>query len=127
MLCCYLRIHTIEPLMRALNLIIALGTILCLSACSLYAPTYFGSKYAPTEEVQSFYSNKDIDRPFEVIGHMTAPTGRSEESQARTRQLVIEKAKQIGGDGVVFSEIFRHPHEETTDDFTIKVEVVKFK
>ena len=113
--------------MKILSLTIAIGIVLCLSACSLNGPTYFGSKYVPTMTVESFYSNKDIDRPFEVIGHMTAPTGRSEESQATTRQLVIEKAKQIGGDGVVFSEIFRHPHEETTDDFTIKVEVIKFK
>jgi hypothetical protein len=113
--------------MKTLNLTFALGIVMCLSACSMYSPTYFGSKYAPTETVQSYYSTKDIGRPFEVIGHMTAPTGRFEEDQAETRKLVIEKAKQIGGDGVVFSELFRHTHAETTDDFTIKVEVIKFK
>jgi len=116
----------IEPIMKLLNLC-ALGITLCLSACSLYAPTYFGSKFTPTTIVQSFYSTKDITRPFEVIGHMNASTGRSEYSQAKTRELVIEKAKQIGGDGVVFSELNKQVNQHTTDDFTIKVEVVKFK
>lgn len=113
--------------MKLLNLPM-LGIILCLSACSfLYVPTYFGSRYTPTTSVRSFYSAKDISRPFEVIGHMNASTGRSEDSQAQTRQMVIEKAKAIGGDGVVFSELNRQVNQHTTDDFTIKVEVIKFK
>jgi hypothetical protein len=58
---------------------------------------------------------------------MNASTGRSEDSQAQTRQMVIEKAKAIGGDGVVFSELNRQVNQHTTDDFTIKVEVIKFK
>jgi len=101
--------------------------ILCISACSMYSPAYFGSRYAPTKVVESFYATQDIRRPFEVIGHMNALTGRAESSQAKTRQLVIDKAKEIGGDGVVFSEINRQVNEKSTDDFTIKVVVVKFK
>jgi uncharacterized protein YbjQ (UPF0145 family) len=58
---------------------------------------------------------------------MNASTGTSESSQNRTRKLVVEKAKQVGADAVVFSELSRQSHKETTDDFTIKVEVLKFK
>jgi hypothetical protein len=58
---------------------------------------------------------------------MNTTTGRSESSQATTRQMVLEKARQIGGDGVVFSELNRQVNQSTTDDFTIKVEVIKFK
>ena len=105
----------------------ALGVMLCLSACSLYAPTYFGTKHAPTTVVESFYSTKDITKPFEVIGHMTAVTGSSETSQAQTKREVLQKAKQIGADAVVFSEINQQVNQRTTDDFTIKVEVLKFK
>jgi predicted small lipoprotein YifL len=113
--------------MKLLNLPLRLGMLLCLSACGMYSPTYFGDKYTPTNEVQTFYSTKDIKQPFEVIGHMNAATGSSEYYQDKTRQLVIEKAKEIGGDGVVFSEINRETHQKTTDDFSIKVEVIKFK
>jgi len=94
----------------------------CLSACSIYEPNYFGSKYTPTETVKSYYSTKDIEKPYEVIGHMNISTGRSE-----SRQAVIKKAKEIGADGVVFSELNRQVNRKITDDFTIKVEVIRFK
>lgn len=113
--------------MKIFNLLFLLGIILFLSGCSLNSPVYFGSKFTSTNEVQSFYSIKDVNRPFEVIGHMNASTGSSESSQIRTRKLVIEKAKEIGGDGVVFSELNRQVNQKTTDDFTIKVDVIKFK
>lgn len=113
--------------MKQIKKFVALGIGLCLAACSLYSPTYFGTKYTPTETVKAYYATKDIDRPFEVIGHMNARTRRSESSQASTRKQVIEKAKQIGGDAVVFSEINRQVNRNNTDDFTIKVEVIKFK
>jgi len=105
----------------------ALALFLLVSACSLYSPTYFGDTYSPTSTVQSYYSLKDIKQPYKVIGHMTALTSATESGQARTRQQVIEKAKKIGADGVVFSEINIQRNQHTTDDFTIKVEVIKFK
>lgn len=113
--------------MKPVKTFFAIGIALCLSACSMYKPSYFGTKYAPTSTVATYYATKDIDKPFEVIGHMNARTGRSESSQANTRKNVIEKAKQIGGDAVVFSELNRHVNEKMPDDFTIKVEVIKFK
>ncbi|MNK09092.1 hypothetical protein D3C87_270420 [compost metagenome] len=113
--------------MKSIKTFIALGVSICLSACSMYAPNYFGTKYPPTESVQSYYATKDIDKPFEVIGHMNVVTGRSASRQANTRAAVIKKAKEIGGDGVVFSELNRQVNRRTTDDFTIKVEVIRFK
>ncbi|WP_437918644.1 hypothetical protein [Sphingobacterium sp. LRF_L2] len=101
--------------------------VLLLSACSLYAPVYLGEKYSPTNSVQTFYSTKDIKQPYKVIGHMNAPTTSSASGQARTKQSVIEKAKKIGADAVVFSELDRQVNEKTTDDFSIKVEVIKFE
>ncbi|RYG21108.1 MAG: hypothetical protein EOO07_03460 [Chitinophagaceae bacterium] len=113
--------------MKPFNRMIAIGMALCLSACSLYSPTYFGAKHTPTSSVDIYYSTKNIDKPFEVIGHMNARTGFSESSQESTRRNVIEKAKEIGGDAVVFSEINRQVNENNTDNFTIKVEVLKYK
>ena len=113
--------------MKIFNLITAIGLVFGLSGCFLYGPVYFGSKYAPTSTIESFYSTKDIKKPFEIIGHMTASTGFSESSQNRTRQLVMEKAKAVGADGVVFSELTRQVNKETSDDYTIQVDVIKFK
>ncbi|GHE32065.1 hypothetical protein GCM10017764_14050 [Sphingobacterium griseoflavum] len=92
----------------------------------MYAPVYLGEKYAPTQRVQTFYSTKDIKQSFQVIGHMNAPTSRTTSGQARTKRLVVEKAKQIGADAVVFSGLDRQANDKTTDDYSIKVEVIKF-
>ena len=113
--------------MKVFKLITAIGLVSILSSCVLYGPVYFGSKYAPTTTIESFYSTKDIKKPFEIIGHMNASTGFSEYSQDRTRQLVVEKAKAIGADGVVFSELSRQVNKATSDDYTIQVDVIKFK
>lgn len=113
--------------MKPIKTFFALGISVCLSACALYEPNYFGAKYAPTENIKSYYSTKDIDKPYEVIGHMNVATGWSESSQEESRQAVIKKAKAIGGDGVVFSELSRQMNRKVTDDFTLKVEVIKFK
>jgi len=113
--------------MKSVKAFMLIGLGLFLSACSMYAPSYFGTKHPPTSTVETYYATKDIDKPFEVIGHMNARTGRSESSQASTRKNVIEKAKQIGGDAVVFSELNRQINEKMPDEFTIKVEVIKFK
>lgn len=100
---------------------------LCLSACSMYSPTYFESKYPATKNVRSFYSASDIKQSYEVIGHMNIATGRSASSQNKTRESAIEKTKEVGGDGVIFAEINRQVNQHTTDDYTIKVDVIKFK
>jgi predicted small lipoprotein YifL len=113
--------------MKVFNLMAALALMLGFAGCVLYGPVYFGTKYPPTTVIESFYSTKDITKPFEIIGHMNASTGYPENSQTRTRQLVIEKAKGIGGDGVVFSELSRQVNRDTGDDYTIKVDVIKFK
>lgn len=113
--------------MKVFNVITAVGLVASLSGCSIYGPAYFGTKHAPTTTIESYYSTKDIPKPFEIVGHMNASTGTSESSQNRTRKLVVEKAKKVGADAVVFSELSRQSHKETTDDFTIKVEVIKFK
>jgi hypothetical protein len=113
--------------MKVFNQLAALALMLGLSGCVLYGPVYFGTKYAPTTSIESFYSTKDINKPFEIIGHMNAPTGDSESSQTKTRQLVIEKAKTIGADGVVFSDLSRQVVKDSGVDFTIKVDVIRFK
>lgn len=113
--------------MKPLNFFYLGAITLFISACALYTPTYFGSTYPPTTTIQTFYSAQDIKQPFEVIGHMNARTGWSEYAQQQTRHQVTERAKQVGADAVIFSEINRQSHVETTDDFSIKVQVVKFK
>lgn len=114
--------------MKLLKLFYLFGIAIFVSACSLftYTPSYFGTEYTPTDTVQIFYSAKDIKEPFKVIGHMNAITGNSISSKNRTQELVLERAKQAGADAVIFSEIDRQRNKSASDDFSVKVEVVKF-
>jgi len=112
--------------MRISFLFLLSTIILFIGGCSLYAPVYIGEKYTPTTTVEMFYSVNDIKRPYHVIGHMDAPTSRTASGQARTKKSVIDKAKKIGADAVVFSQLDRQVNEKTPDDFSLKVEVVKY-
>lgn len=113
--------------MKPFKLILASGIALCLTSCmALYGPTYFGSEFTPTNSVDIFYSARDVKQPFKVIGHMNAPTGGLQSSSEETRELVIKKAKQVGADAVIFSEVERQTNHKSTDDLSVKVEVIQY-
>lgn len=112
--------------MKTFNFLCFSGIALCLSACSLNRETYFGSKLPVTDSVQTFYSAKDVQKPYKVIGHMISPIGSSEGSQSTVKLRLIKKAKTVGANGLIFSDIVRQSHEKTTDDLTIKAEAIVF-
>lgn len=114
--------------MKPIQLFFSAGLMLCLASCDvLYGPTYFGSVYEPTRNIDIFYSAQDVKRPFEVIGHMNASTGDSDGSREETRDLVIQKARQVGADAVIFAEVNRQANHKTTDDLSVKVDVIRYK
>jgi len=112
--------------MKPFNVLGILAITICLCACSLGSPTYFGSKYPPTDAVQTFYSAKDIKQPYKVIGHMVAPITRFEAGQEAMKLRMTDMAKKQGANALIFSDITRETHLKTTDDFSIKAEVIVF-
>lgn len=57
---------------------------------------------------------------------MIAPITSSGQDQDKVERLLIEKAKQVGANGLIFSDIIRETHQKTTDDFSIKAEAIVF-
>lgn len=112
--------------MKASSLFSLLGIALSLSACSMYKETYFGTKYPPTDTVQTFYAAKDVNQPYKVIGHMNVPISRIESVQQKARLNLIKRAKQVGANGLIFSEIHRETNEEAGDKLSIKAEAIVF-
>jgi len=110
--------------MRIYKLLGVLGIAASLSACSLGSPTYFGAKYPPTDSVLTYYSAKDVKKPYKVIGHMIAAITDSDQEFVKSK--LIERAKKIGADALIFSDITRETHKDTTDDVSIKAEAVVF-
>lgn len=112
--------------MKLFNLFSVSALVLGLSACSLYRETYFGSRLPATDSVQTFYAAKDIKQPYKVIGHMISPISSSEYDQENVKIRLINRAKQVGANALIFSDIVRQAHQKTTDDYSIKAEAIVF-
>jgi len=76
------------------------GVITCLffSACS-YNVAYLGESLPPTTDVEVFYAARDVKQEHKVIGHLSYPGIYGDEEAKRK---IIEKAKAVGADGVIF-------------------------
>lgn len=67
---------------------------------------YVGIKHAPTTQVDLFFDQADIDRPYTVMGELRIEGDnhlfmRSEKMQRK----FVEKARERGADGVLFSPV----------------------
>ena len=61
---------------------------------------YVGKSYAPTTEVDVYFSLDDIKGAYEVMGHLTATAGTFVSSE-KMQEEIIKKAREKGADAVV--------------------------
>ncbi len=71
--------------------------VFLFNACGLMAD-YIGDRFTPTDRVDVYYAAKDIKRDYKVIGHISAQSGITDE---RSKQIIVDKAKSVGADGVI--------------------------
>lgn len=69
-----------------------------LTACDTVA--YLGDKYPVKENVKVYYAARDVTGDYKVIGHLSNPVGGSAET---AKNEIIEKAKKVGADAVIFT------------------------
>ena len=81
---------------RKLSLI-ALAVLLTVSCTKI---DYVGKSYAPTANVDVYFSLDDIKGSYEVMGHLTATAGEFTSSE-KMQEKIIEKAREKGADAVV--------------------------
>ena len=126
----------------------ALFTLLLFTGC--VTTEYMGREYAPTENVDVYFSMDDIDGDFEVMGELTGEAGEYDNFEHMEDEM-IEEAKKKGADAIVFEDMDtvtvgttttyfeddtkrrhrrhrRHKTAVTTDikDKIIKAELVKY-
>jgi hypothetical protein len=66
---------------------------------------YIGKSYEPTTSVDVYYSEKDIKKEYEVMGHAI---GRGPEifvSDEQVHKKLIEKARQKGADAIILTGV----------------------
>jgi len=81
---------------KALSLM-ALSVLLAVSCTKI---DYVGKSYAPTTDVDMYFSLDDIKGEYEVMGHLTATAGTFVNSEDMTEKI-LEKAREKGADAVV--------------------------
>lgn len=73
-------------------------TTVLFSSCFSTA-LYIGETMPATTKIDVYYAAKDVKREYTVTGHISAPQGVDEETDAKLQ--IIEKAKSVGADGVI--------------------------
>ena len=89
--------------MRVYIVSLGLALLLLCSSCgalgNLY--TYTGEKLPATTSVKTYYAAKDIKQEYRVIGHLAYPiTAIGDQNEVQNK--MIEKAKAVGADGIIF-------------------------
>jgi hypothetical protein len=77
--------------------LIALAVLLTVSCTKI---DYVGKSYAPTTNVDVFFSLDDVEGAYEVMGHLTATAGTFVSSE-KMQEKIMEKAREKGADAVV--------------------------
>ena len=77
--------------------LIALAVMLTVSCTKI---DYVGKSYAPTANVDIYFSLEDVKGEYEVMGHLTATAGEFTSSE-KMQEKIIEKAREKGADAVV--------------------------
>ncbi len=106
------------------RLIGPLAVLVVLIGCT--SINYLGESYPPTEHVDLYFSEADIDSEYTVVGRIVATANASEMlySSDKFTQAILKKAREKGADGVVilgFGQVLtgttttRHRTEKTEE------------
>ncbi|MDD4857670.1 MAG: hypothetical protein PHD74_06135 [Candidatus Krumholzibacteria bacterium] len=68
---------------------------------------YVGKEFSPTVDVDIFFSLDDVEREYEVMGHVTA-TADDMVSAEKMQEEILKKAREKGADAVVILGLERY-------------------
>ncbi len=98
------------------------GLLFLLSSCA--GVLYLGDTLPATTSVNVYYDAKDVKQSYKVIGHL-AQTVSGTPNMDAIKEKIIEKAKSIGADGVIFLQINAKPGS-SNDAETVNADAIKF-
>ncbi|UCD63621.1 MAG: hypothetical protein JSW34_12890 [Candidatus Zixiibacteriota bacterium] len=89
--------------MRRLPIIFA--AVLLFIACTKL--DYIGEEYPPTDHVDMYFSEADIEVEYKIMGRILATAGDFISSE-KMQKDIIEKAREKGADGVLILGLDRY-------------------
>ena len=84
--------------------------LLALAACTKI--DYIGDEYPPTEHVDMYFSEADIEVDYQIMGRMIATAG-DYVSSSKMQKKILEEARKKGADGVVILGLDRYQSGES--------------
>lgn len=106
------------PLIKPLGLLVATFT---LHAC--VAVSYVGDRYQPTEQVDVYYAERDVESEYRVIGHLSEQVNGLK-GEERAKQRIIAKCRDVGADGVIILG-FEYGGTKQTEQYQ-KAQAIKY-
>lgn len=78
---------------------------------------YLGSNYPPTQDVDIFFDEQDIQKDYKVMGIMKNEGAEMELDDAESvKNAMIKKAKSVGADAILFLGFYSEKvNNETTN------------
>jgi hypothetical protein len=116
-------------MMRCKFLNLRTFTILILFVIGCASVKYVGKSYNPTNSVDVYYSEKEINKEYEVMGHAVASGGLFV-TDNRIHEKLIEEAKIKGADAIVITGVdVEHVStgDTSTEERQFKATFIKYK
>jgi len=87
--------------------IVSLAAAALLLAAGCTKIDYVGKQFSPTVDVDIFFAMDDVEREYEVMGHLTA-TANDIVSAEKMQEEILKKAREKGADAVVILGLDRY-------------------
>jgi len=89
--------------MKAIRPIYFFRLLFGLAALSVYSCStisYVGDRYQPTERIDVYYAERDVEFDYKVIGHLSELVSGLN-GEERAKQSIVAKCREVGADGVI--------------------------
>ena len=117
--------------MRKSNFILSsVFILLTLLAIGCASVDYVGKSFDPTTSVDMYFSEKDIEKDYTVIGHAIG-MGEFGASTDKIQEKLIEEARRKGADAVLITGLgndrFSAGESDSADEKQIHASFIKYK
>ena len=86
---------------------------------------YLGESYPPSASVEMYYDVKDVKKKYKVMGRMTNDKFMEYDIELIKRKM-MEKAKLVGADAVIFFDLSAEDIEKFGDGISVKAQLIKY-
>ena len=102
-----------------------LALMILLASCT---PTvhYFGDAYNPTANLDVFFDEKDVSKPYKVMGHMTHDTFINYDPDILRTEMERE-ARTRGADAIIYTGLGNDLDTESSDKFRVSAKLIRYE